>query len=159
MNAYGPQTPPLKREFLESLNHLGTTLGGQRWDIGGDFNMITALWEKKEGARHLEGESEFFRDWIEKSRLIDIHTSNGPFTWTNKRRMENSIDVYLDIFLTFESLFRGQQFIVTEVLPFYGSDHWPMSLTWEENLVSHTKPFCLEKFWMDHQDFMKNIET
>jgi hypothetical protein len=46
-----------------------------------------------------------------------------------------------------------------KVLPFYGSDHWPICLTWEENLAPHPKPFCFEKFWMDHQDFMQNIET
>jgi len=67
--------------------------------------MITALWGKKIGARHLEGESETFREWIENNRLIDIHTRNGLFTWTNKRRMENNIVVRLDRFLTSETLF------------------------------------------------------
>jgi len=42
--------------------------------------MITTLWEKKGGVRHIEGENEVFRDWIESNKVIDIHTSNGPFT-------------------------------------------------------------------------------
>jgi exonuclease III len=105
MNAYGPHLPPLKREFLEALNHLGNTLSGQHWVVGGDFNMITTLWEKKGGARRMEGESDSFRDWINNNRLVDIHTNNGPFTWTNKRRLEKSIAVRLDRFLTSESIF------------------------------------------------------
>jgi hypothetical protein len=101
--------PQLKRGFLESLNYLGTLFHDQQWIIRGDFNMITSLLEKKGGVRRLDGESEVFRDWIEKFRLIDIPTSSGLFTWSNKRREDKQVTVILDIFLTSETMFQGQQ--------------------------------------------------
>jgi hypothetical protein len=70
--------------------------------------MITSLQEKKGGIRRLDGESEAFQVWIEKFRLIDIQTSNGPFTWSNKRREEHRISIRLDIFLTSETMFQNK---------------------------------------------------
>jgi hypothetical protein len=67
--------------------------------------MITTLWEKKGGVRILEGESDSFREWISSHRLVDIHTSNGQFTWTNKRGLARNITVRLEKILTLESLF------------------------------------------------------
>jgi len=158
-NSYGPHPPFLKREFIEAMNHLGNSLNGQDWVIGGDFNIIIALWEKKSNLRRLEGESDSFREWISSNKLVDIHTNNGMFTWTNKRGLERNIAMRLDRFLTSESLFRSHQAIATKFLPFFGSDHWLAILTWEETLAPCPQPFHMENLWMEHQDFFPNIES
>ena len=67
--------------------------------------------------------------------------------------------MWLDIFLTLESLSRSQQEIAIEVLPLFGSNLWPISITWKETLASHPQRFSMGKIWMDHEDFMPNIET
>jgi hypothetical protein len=61
-NAYGPLTPHLKRDFLETLNHLRTMFQGLHWVVGGDFNLINSTMEKKGGTRILDDESETFKD-------------------------------------------------------------------------------------------------
>jgi len=42
-NAYGPQSPSLKRSFLNEINTLGSNLKHQIWILRGDFNMIKNL--------------------------------------------------------------------------------------------------------------------
>jgi exonuclease III len=88
-NVYGPASSRDKQAFLRNLEYLATLTEGNRWILGGDFNMIHNLDEKRGGTRRLEPESGDFQNLIDNSNLIDLETSNGTFTWTN-RRTENS---------------------------------------------------------------------
>ena len=47
-NVYGPPRPEQKPAFLESLMNLKALVKGKSWIIGGDFNLIRILDEKKE---------------------------------------------------------------------------------------------------------------
>jgi hypothetical protein len=44
-----------------------------------------------------------------------------------------------------------------DVLPYFGSDHWPIVLEWKQILKQGPKPFCFKKFWLDHPDFLQNL--
>jgi hypothetical protein len=79
-NVYGPTTSRDKHAFLRSLENLATLTGGNRWILGGDFNMIHNLDEKRGGTRCLEAESGDFQSLIDNLGLIDTDTSNGIFT-------------------------------------------------------------------------------
>ena len=46
-NVYGPQGPNDKRFFFKSLSNLKTCMVFEHWVVGGDFNLITSLEEKK----------------------------------------------------------------------------------------------------------------
>jgi hypothetical protein len=46
-NAYVPQSPNLKRIFLDEIIYLGSKLQNQIWILGGDFNMIKNLLENR----------------------------------------------------------------------------------------------------------------
>jgi len=48
-NAYGLQNIQDKDPFLQILAYLGSLAEGKRWIIGGDFNMILTLEEKRGG--------------------------------------------------------------------------------------------------------------
>jgi hypothetical protein len=39
-NAYGPDSPSLKRGLLDEINLLGSTMNHRVWILGGDFNII-----------------------------------------------------------------------------------------------------------------------
>jgi hypothetical protein len=52
-------------------------VGQQRWIIGGDFNIIISLDEKRGGVRILDKDSENFQNLIEDLHLIDIEAQNG----------------------------------------------------------------------------------
>jgi exonuclease III len=84
MNVYGPTRPGDKEAFLHHLEWISNHIGSQRWILGGDFNMITGLEEKKGGTRTLGNDSEHFNCIIGLLKLIDVETDNGPFTWSNR---------------------------------------------------------------------------
>ena len=51
---YGPQTIQQKLEFIEYLRYISILKENNHSIIGGDFNMITSMEEKKGGMKHLE---------------------------------------------------------------------------------------------------------
>ena len=59
-------------------------IGAGNWIIGGDFNIITNLREKKGGSQFLDKYQEAFCDFITHNSLIDAETGNYWFTWNNK---------------------------------------------------------------------------
>jgi hypothetical protein len=59
-NVYGPTNSRDKQAFLRSLEHQATLIVGSRWIMGGDFNMICNLDEKRGGTHRLEADSRDF---------------------------------------------------------------------------------------------------
>ena len=65
-NVYGPHNVGENRDFIKSLRKIQERLGSKHWVLGGEFNLITSLEEKKGGRCRLEEECETFRDTIEE---------------------------------------------------------------------------------------------
>ena len=97
--------------------------------IGGDFNVISNLGEKKGGRRILGKYQEAFCEFLAQSPLVDLGTGTGWFTWNNKKGGEHLLASRLDQFLVSENIIHSTGEIVDDVLPIAGSDHWPISLT------------------------------
>ena len=55
-----------KATFLEEIRHTKERVGREHWIIGGDFNMIRSLEEKKGGVRSLSNISASFNKLIEE---------------------------------------------------------------------------------------------
>jgi hypothetical protein len=79
-NTYGPQYSQDKDNFLKSLSIVGNLVGQQWWNIGGDFNIIFSLEEKKGEVRILDKDNEKFQNLIENLHLIDVEARNDTFT-------------------------------------------------------------------------------
>jgi hypothetical protein len=90
---------------------------------------------------------------------VDIRTSNGQFTWNNKINLHHQVATRLDRFLVSESIILQGLALEGNILPWGGSDHWPVRL--EENFQATPKnrPFRFEKFWIDHPTFKENIKA
>ncbi|XP_059066656.1 uncharacterized protein LOC131857894 [Cryptomeria japonica] len=71
--------------------------------MAGEFNAIIKLSEKKGGVMQLDPSSYLFWDSISTLHLIDIKSSNGLFTWNNRRVGECWIAERLDRFLLVSS--------------------------------------------------------
>lgn len=127
-NVYGPQKLEEKFIFLRSLLNLKLRYPHAKAIIGGDFNMITTLLEKKGGIRKLNKDSEIFFDFIVSAKLVDIQPKSGAFTWNNRRGGEKQIASHLDRFLISESILLEGVTVESEILRSGGSDHWPISL-------------------------------
>ena len=85
VNVYGPQKTEDTISFLNSLNKLIARYPRSKCIIGGDFNMITTLLEKKGGLRKPNKDSEAFTSFIDNVKLVDILPKSGNFTWNNRR--------------------------------------------------------------------------
>ena len=60
--------------------------------------------------------------------LVDTETINGTFTWNNKREVASQVASKLDRFIISEDLLLTGPAIIASILPFGGSDHWPVQL-------------------------------
>ena len=87
---------------MASLRDLKEWVKEDPWIIGGDFNMIRSLEEKKGGVRTISAATNLFNEFIEELNLVDIGTTNGMFTWQNKRTGDRQIASRLDRFLVSE---------------------------------------------------------
>ena len=60
---------------------------------------------------------------------------------------------YLGHFLVSENIMHSMGGILANVLPATGSDHWPISLSWDWPGSLRGKPFHFEILWMEHKEF------
>jgi hypothetical protein len=71
-NAYGPQTPATKRDFLSDISNLGLLLKDHEWILGGYFNLITYLGDNKGSECRLDPKDQSFKDLVDQLCLINI---------------------------------------------------------------------------------------
>ena len=93
------------------------------WLLGGDFNMILNLSEKKGGLRREDPDMALFRELINDLCLVDIPTINGNYIWNNRRGERHQIASRLDQFLATEALVSLDIYYEAAILPTMGSDH------------------------------------
>ena len=65
-NVYGPFQLAQKPTFLEEIHNTKEWVGREYWIIGGDFNIVRSLEEKKGGVRTLSNISASFNKLIEE---------------------------------------------------------------------------------------------
>jgi exonuclease III len=157
-SVYGPASPRDKQAFLRSLRYLSSLTKHDRWILGGDFNIIRSLEEKKGGSRRLDQDSCDFNSLIDELRLIDLEANNDIHTWTNRRTGVHQIACKLDRFLLSEPLMMDDTTMESTILNLPGSDHWPIQLWVDVPATPGKKPFRFEQFWLDHPDFQANIQ-
>ena len=80
-NVYDPFQTCKKATFLTSLSTLKEWVNEGPWIIGGDFNIIRSLEEKKGGVRTTSAATNLFNKFIKETKLVDIKPTNGMFTF------------------------------------------------------------------------------
>ena len=83
--------------------------------------MITTLGKKEGGMRRADSDMVGFSETITNLRLEDIDTINGIGGI-------HQIACHLDRFLISEQLMSKYIFIEAVILPYMGSNHWPVYL-------------------------------
>ena len=140
-NIYGPPCSKQKMNFLESLRMLKLEAGIKPWFLGGDFNLVRNLDEKKGGIQKFNHANEYLNEVIENLELVDVRMTNGTYTWNNKKPGDRGISCRLDLLLVSESIIMKGGEMKAPVLPSAGSDHWPISLKWKNVGVNPCRPF------------------
>lgn len=158
INVYGPQRLEDKASFLRMLTKLKQRYQHSKIIMGGDFNMITTLLEKKGGLRRLNKDSELFVDFMDSAKLVDIPPNNGLYTWNNRRGGAARIASRLDRFLISENILLEGTTVTSDILPSGGSDHWPIALEAAFLESPKNRPFRFEKFWLTHPNFQDLVK-
>ena len=78
-NVYGPQNSKEKLKLLTSLEVLRKRHPDMPWILGGDFNMIKSLLEKRGGTKALSKYSIPFQTFTDNMNVVDTETSNVLF--------------------------------------------------------------------------------
>jgi exonuclease III len=157
-NVYGPQVSEEKRGMIRDLEDLKTRSNNLQWILAGDFDIITSLAEKKGGTRRLDRDVKEFSKFIDTVEMVDLKTNNGQFTWNNKRMNQYQVATRLDRFLVSESIIMQGLTLDCNILPWGGSDHWPMQLEAGFQTTPKNRPFRFEKFWIEHPTFKEIIK-
>lgn len=139
INVYGPTPSLLKRQVWLELDGILNRLSSDFWILGGDFNVLLRDFDKKGGSGKALQSQKDFQNFVDRNYLIELHTSNGCFTWTNRRKDFCSIAEKLDRFF-FKGNLGAFPFTLGCKINFgAGSDHFPIQLDIEgerANLVS-----------------------
>ena len=73
--------------------------------------------------------------------LVDTEIVNGIFTWNNKRGGDSQVASKLDRFIISEDLLITSLDMLALILPFEGSDHWPVQFEATFMGTLRNKPF------------------
>lgn len=155
---YGPHTRGDREIFIKNVKEARGLYPEMPWIIGGDFNLIRTLDEKKGGIRRTDQFMDMFNDIIAEQRLVDMQTINGIFTWNNRRGGKNRLASRLDRFLLSESIMNRDVFLEAKIMRALGSDHWPIRLEIDIKKNSGKKPFRFESFWLRNPQFLEKAE-
>ena len=69
-----------------------------------------------------------FTNLIVNTNLVDVPTTNGKFTWNNRRGGTHQVASHLDRFLVSEYFVSLDIFYEASILPCLGLEHWPIHL-------------------------------
>ncbi|XP_009592356.1 uncharacterized protein [Nicotiana tomentosiformis] len=126
--------------------------------VGGDFNVILSEEEKYEGLRVYLSKVEEFAHCVDTCALHDLRFKGIMYTWWNGMSDIDWIFNRLDRFLA------NQQFLdlfpALEVVHLikYGSDHAPLLLSCNIDIVQIKKPFKFLNFRTKHESFMNPVK-
>ncbi|KAL6288610.1 hypothetical protein ACE6H2_006120 [Prunus campanulata] len=150
---YGPCKQRERKRFWEELADLFGYCG-EKWCLGGDFNVVRFISEKSNGGRVTKSMKEF-NEFIQDTGLRDPNLLNASFTWSNLR--ENAVCRRLDRFLVSNSWDDSFPHARHKALPRTTSDHCPIELD-TIKLKWGPMPFRFENMWLSHPECKKLIK-
>ena len=143
---YGPCRYREREEFWEELAGL-YGFCGDRWCLGGDFNIVRFPYEKLgvAGRGRLSKSMKDFNTFINETGLRDLNLTNAEFTWSNGRS-SSRLDRFL-FSLGWEDMFHS---VRQEALIRVVSDHFPIIVN-TNPFKWGPSPFRFENMWLSHR--------
>ena len=150
----GPSSYSGRGLFWDELAGLGS-ICGNKWYLGGDFNVVREVSEKL-NSNSVTRSMKIFDELIREMGLVDPPLRNARFTWSNFR--EQPVCCRFDRFLF--SVEWGILFPHTrqEVEVRAVSDNNPIILDSSPPKWGPS-PFRFENMWLEHKEFDKAFET
>lgn len=148
LNVYGPNDLSKRARLWESIVNIRTSFQ-KPWYMGGDYNEIRNIKDRKGCIRRDSGMIEF-NNFINQLELVEVPMLGRRFTWCNSLDGErwSKIDRLLLDIIWLEK-FRLQMW----GLPKLVSDHCPLLLMEDERNWG-PRPFRFLNAWTLHPNFM-----
>lgn len=148
LNVYGPNDLSKRARLWESIVNIRTSFQ-KPWYMGGDYNEIRNIKDRKGCIRRDSGMIEF-NNFINQLELVEVPMLGRRFTWCNSLDGErwSKIDRLLLDTIRLEK-FRLQMW----GLPRLVSDHCPLLLMEDERNWG-PRPFRFLNTWTLHPNFM-----
>lgn len=148
-NIYAPNDDLKMRRLWGTLSNLKSSFPDP-WCLGGDFNEIKNISERKWCIRRDRGIGEF-GNLISNLELVDIPILDRKYTWGNSQSWSR-----IDHFLVNPEWLEWHKYKVWE-LPRLFSDHSPILLT-EDVRNWGPKPFKFINAWVLHPKFLDEVK-
>ena len=132
---YGPPSVCSRGEFWDKLVGL-SELCGSKWCLGGDFNIVRNIGEKRNSSSNTYS-MRIFDELIRELELMDPPLNNHQFTWLNFR--DQPICCRVDRFLVSTGFSELFGYYRQEAAARYISDHTPVILS--TTMGTHPVPF------------------
>lgn len=158
-NIYGPVYTGEKSKVWKEISIGLSNFQNTPIILGGDFNTILNLKEKTGGINKVSQAMKDFNSWYSDLNLTEVPCRNGTYTWNNRRKDFSYIAEKLDRFFTKGELDINNLNLQTEILPYAGSDHFPVRLELFEPHKPTRNAFKCEKMWFSDPSFLENIHT
>ncbi|KAI3452724.1 hypothetical protein Pfo_009388 [Paulownia fortunei] len=143
-----------RRELWDGLRNIADQNDAQPWLIGGDFNTILHPNERTGNMGNKLTSMNDFSDAIGDCRLIDAGFEGSNYTWTNHRVWKR-----LDRVMYSEDWLNLFQTTKVSHLPRIWSDHSPLLITVNTNMVKAPSSFRFFKMWTRHHSFWDTVKT
>lgn len=109
--------------------------------------------KKNRGVGWVNQKKKYFCIFVTYNGLFDIQFKLGNFTWTNRRSGFLNIAEKLDRFFFVDNWDKFHWTVQAEMLPIIGSNHYPISVRIQEDVVLDRCPFKFEKMWLRAEVF------
>ena len=123
-NVYAPIDIRGKIHLWDHIRYVRSYSPYFPWILGGDFNSILSLEEKRGGWARLGPASNLFQAQVYVLFVIDVKPSNGVFTWNNRWSGQEAILECLDRFLVSFYWVGSGLIISSKIIDWRGSNHW-----------------------------------
>lgn len=157
-NVYGPIKTKENLSTWMSIENQMKELKQLLMILCGDFNVILDIGEKNGGLKKINRNIQDLKDLVEDNGLVECATSNGTYTWTNKRRGFTRILERLDRFFISPCLLNDNFQIEALTLPISFSDHFPVNLEIKVNEGPIKTTFKFESMWWRDEILVDHLE-
>ncbi|KAK9037790.1 hypothetical protein V6N11_022690 [Hibiscus sabdariffa] len=155
---YAPPNSENKQKFWESLACLRKDINA-KWCVIGDSNVVARPEDKCAGNPFDHNQAKWYYDFLDQTYLMEIPSSGGTFTWSNRRKSEEAILEKLDQILSsmeWNFLFPKTISIIDAAI---ASDHSPVIVLTNGIEKKSKREFKFESRWLKEEDCSQVVKT
>ncbi|KAL6126088.1 hypothetical protein ACLB2K_074139 [Fragaria x ananassa] len=154
---YAKTTTSERRRLWEDLLHIKNNFVQGPWIVLGDFNCVLGAHEKRGGILPNAISCSEFQDMSSNCELVHLPTKGLPYTWTNRRGVNVSVEMRLDRCLSNFSWMDAWRNLECTTLPRYSSDNCPLLVSFSKLILNQRSPFRFQLMWLDNPNFLSLV--